>query len=395
MSIKISKTSFWNIKVSLVKSHGSYIFDERSNREYLDFFGMYSSLPLGYNHEIFDDEFYSELKGIAHVKLTNCEFDSSIKDEFINDFHEFAGCGIYENYHFTCTGALAVECACKLSMDYTGGSRIVSVRNSFHGVQSYGNFTTDHFSPVDERLSGFPNFGWPKISTAYQLRHEINNGSIAGIIIEPIQSTVGDNYLNKDFLSEIADIAKINNIPLIFDEIQTGFGVTGKPWYFQHLGITPDIVVFGKKSQVSGIMSTQKLSFKKYGRACVTFDGDLIDMLRCKYIIKAFKKYELLKNATVMGDLFKAEMLNIRGLLNVRNSGLLVAVDFSDKIHRDYFSKEIRDLGMICNPTAEKTVRFRPNMSISELDIKKAVCLIDTACKNISVRDNYVPLIPF
>ena len=116
MSIKIAKTSFLNIKADLFKSHGSYLFDINTGREYLDFFSMYSSMPLGYNHEIFEDGFYDELKKIAHIKIANCEFDSIEKDEFIDAFYNFAGCNYYSNFHFTCTGALAVECACKLAM---------------------------------------------------------------------------------------------------------------------------------------------------------------------------------------------------------------------------------------------------------------------------------------
>jgi L-lysine 6-transaminase len=395
MSIKIAKTSFWNIKADLSKSHNSYLFDINTGREYLDFFSMYSSMPLGYNHEIFEDGFYDELKKVAHVKIANCEFDSAEKDEFIDAFYNFAGCNYYSNFHFTCTGALAVECACKLAIEYTGKKRIVSISNSFHGVQSYGNFTTDRFYPVSERLDGFPDFNWPKVKDISDFIKEVSSGDVAALLIEPIQSTFGDNYLNKSFIKELCQEAKSRSVPVIFDEIQTGFGVTGDVWYFNKLNILPDIVVFGKKSQVSGIMSRPDLFYKKNGRVCVTFDGDLVDMLRCKYIIKAYDKFKLLDNASLSGEKISNMLKSINGLCNVRNCGLLLAVDFDSKNHRDYFTNTLKELGMICNPTKEKTVRFRPNMAISENEIYNAINLISQSCKSMLVRDNQTPSIPY
>ena len=86
---------------------------------------------------------------------------------------------------------------------------------------------------------------------------------------------------------------------------------------------------------------------------------------------------------------------SINGLCNVRNCGLLLAVDFENKDHRDYFAKTLKELGMICNPTKEKTIRFRPSMAISEHEIYNAINLISKSCKSMLVRDKQIPNIPY
>jgi len=373
MSIKISKMSFWNIHIDFDKSHDSFIFDKSTNREYLDFFGMYASVPVGYNHPIFDESFTQRLSRAATIKLTNCEFESDIKSEFVKKFHKFAGLGIYNQYHFACTGALAVECACKLALQHTGKTKIVSLENSYHGIHGYGNFTTGKFFPVAPKLDGLPDLNWAKIRNTSELEDEISKGDVGGILVEPIQATFGDNHLDKKYLKEISDLAKQNNIPLIFDEIQTGFGTTGKPWYFQHTDVVPDLVVFGKKSQVCGVMTTPDISFDKSGNLCCTFDGDILDMLRSVYVMKAYEELDLLNNADRQGKRIVSELKQIDGLYDVRGVGLLVAFDLISKESRDMFVDKLRNSGMICNPTGEKSVRLRPNLAVADQEVDLAI----------------------
>ena len=385
MSIKVSKMSFHDIHLNLHKSQGSYVFDDNTDRSYLDFFGMYASLPLGYNHEVFDEEFHREMREVSTLKVTNCEFDSDIKDRFVQNFYEFAGDDRYNQFHFTCTGSLAVECACKLTLDSTGKDVIVSLANSFHGIHGYGNFTTSKFCPVKSRLDGFPDLQWPKVHNISELEFQISKGNVGGILVEPIQATFGDNHLDKSYLRQIADIANVNKIPLIFDEIQTGFGTTGKPWYYQHTDVVPDMVVFGKKSQVCGVMTTPNIPFEENGvnKLSVTFDGDLVDMLRSIYIMKAYKKNNLLKNAERQGKRIIKELSKNKSLEKTRGVGLLIAFDLSSREHRDNFVAKLRESGMICNPTGEKSVRLRPNLSVTDKEVEHALKIIRRTSQEI------------
>ena len=268
---------------------------------------------------------------------------------------------------------MAVECACKLALQHTGKTKIVSLENSYHGIHGYGNFTTGKFFPVAPKLDGLPDLNWAKIRNTSELEDEISKGDVGGILVEPIQATFGDNHLDKKYLKEISDLAKQNNIPLIFDEIQTGFGTTGKPWYFQHTDVVPDLVVFGKKSQVCGVMTTPDISFDKSGNLCCTFDGDILDMLRSVYVMKAYEELDLLNNADRQGKRIVSELKQIDGLYDVRGVGLLVAFDLISKESRDMFVDKLRNSGMICNPTGEKSVRLRPNLAVADQEVDLAI----------------------
>ena len=199
-----------------------------------------------------------------------------------------------------------------------------------------------------------------------------------GVIIEPIQATYGDNYLNKKHLKKLATVCKKYNIPLIFDEVQTGFLTSGTVWYFQQLGIYPDIVTYGKKSQVSGIMvkESQSEAFNQQKRLSVTYDGDLIDMIRCKYIIKVLNTNNIQENVKERGNQLYKGLSKIKQIQNVRQTGLLIAFDFATTIERDTFYKQLYNYGMICNPTGEKSIRMRPNLCVTKQEISEALVLI-------------------
>ena len=379
----MSKTSVFNIKIDFDKSQDSYIFDKNTNKKYLDFMGMYSSLPLGYNHKIFStNSFKKEINRISKLKLVNCEILSDEFNEFYNSFKLFTK---GDNYHFTCTGALANEAAIKAAMWYKGPNPkgyILSIENSFHGINSVGNLITTRFNGVDLRLGKIPGKDfWPKVKNINEAIKYISTNKdklLQGIIIEPIQATYGDNYFNKESLKELRETCTQYDIPLIFDEVQTGFCSTGKVWYSEHLGIEPDIITFGKKSQVSGIMvkSSHSKVFEIPKRLSVTFDGDLIDMVRCKYIIKAINKDNLLKNASQMGKILFDSLKKIKNIKNVRSIGLLLAFDFDNTLKRDRFVKKLYNRGMICNPTGDRSIRLRPNLSVKKQEVEKALNII-------------------
>tara|TARA_R110001592_G_scaffold105399_3_gene296386 strand:- start:5003 stop:6157 length:1155 start_codon:yes stop_codon:yes gene_type:complete len=379
----MSKTSVFNIKIDFDKSQDSYIFDKNTNKKYLDFMGMYSSLPLGYNHKIFStNSFKKEINRISKLKLVNCEILSDEFNEFYNSFKLFTK---GDNYHFTCTGALANEAAIKAAMWYKGPNPkgyILSIENSFHGINSVGNLITTRFNGVDLRLGKIPGKDfWPKVKNINEAIKYISTNKdklLQGIIIEPIQATYGDNYFNKESLKELRETCTQYDIPLIFDEVQTGFCSTGKVWYSEHLGIEPDIITFGKKSQVSGIMvkSSHSKVFEIPKRLSVTFDGDLIDMVRCKYIIKAINKDNLLKNASQRGKILFDSLKKIKNIKNVRSIGLLLAFDFDNTLKRDRFVKKLYNRGMICNPTGDRSIRLRPNLSVKKQEVEKALNII-------------------
>ena len=405
----MNRSSQFGIKIDFSKSNSSYLYDKITDKPYLDFFGMYATLAIGYNHPVFSsDEYKEELLRISGTKITNCEILSDESSEFNKEFIEYTSNGVYTHFHYSCTGALAIEAAIKTTMDYKGipNPRVISFKSSFHGINGYGGIVTDRFEPVNQRLKGFLGSWWEpldnpvieyengtavanekKVSRVLQQIEDIivRDKNVCCILVEPIQCTFGDRYFPESFFLGLRGLANRHDIPLIFDEIQVGFGGTGRVWYFQHLPIVPDIVVFGKKTQLSGIMVKEKFAkiFQKAIRLEVTWDADLMDMVRCKHVIKAYKEYNVLKNVRKMSERLVSGLKEIDGLVNIRNAGLLVAFDFVEKTKRDEFMKLLVNDGMICNPTLDHTIRLRPNLCVTVAEVDDALKIMAEAANKI------------
>jgi len=376
--MNIAKSSKYNIKIDYEKSYGSFVYDKNTKRYYLDFFGMYASLPLGYSHEIFKtEEFINEMSRVASIKVNNCEFVSDESLEFDKNFSSFCGKGIFKHFHYCCTGALAVEAAIKTCIEYKAHKdpKILSFNNSFHGINSYGGFVTSRFPGADKRLDGFPEIFSIKLDCELsQVEDALINNDITCVLVEPIQCSAGDIHYDLSFFSGLRTLCDLYNVPLVFDEIQTGFGATGSLWYYETTGIIPDIVIFGKKTQLSGIMVREVLGeiFKpgKGIRLEVTWDGDVADMVRCKYIIKAYEKYNILENVCEVGEFLAESLKTIKEIEDVRHAGLLIGFDLKDREQRDKIVKSLFNNGVICNSTGQRSIRLRPSLNLKLEDAK-------------------------
>ena len=406
----MNTSSRFGIVADLAESHGAYLYDQISHQRFLDFFGQYSSLAIGYNHPIFKSAEFIETALLAvKNKLTNCEISSDIAIDFDQSFREYAMTGNFDFVHYACTGALAVEAAIKTAIDYTGlpSGQVISFKNSFHGINSYGGIVTDRNGPAKLRLTGFPGGYWPLIDSPV-INNQVTDvckekrvldaleavetvfrsgADVSCIIVEPIQCTAGDQYYPQSFFAGLRSIATQFNVPLIFDEVQTGFCASGTKWYWEQTGVTPDIVIFGKKTQLSGIMVQKKFSqiFDQAVRLEVTWDADIIDMLRCNFIIRAYKENNVLQNVAERGKQLVDGLADQTVFSNVRRAGLLVAFDLGDAKLRDQFVSKLQTNGMLCSPALDKTIRLRPYPLVKSAEIEEAIFLLNKTASDLAL----------
>lgn len=362
----------FNFELNFSKSYGSYAFDDLSGKLFFDAFMMYSALPLGYNHPIFDENFMKSVCSIAPQKVSNSVFSYSEINRFVSEISATSG---LSNVHLCSTGALAVESAIKSALYKHAGGRnqILSLNNGFHGVNSWG-FTTDRSASfARKRLEFFPDLQWPRVDIgdlcAYLSALE-NVSNTAAFLFEPIQCTAGDIYVSTEVLKEARNICARHDICFIADEIQTGMGTTGDFWRSQADGLNPDVIIFGKKSQVSGVMANNAYAGIMQNPnqiLSVTFDGDLIDVVRGAYVFKAIEKYSLLRNVAEKSK--KLQNLVGKLLLNYRSIGGLVAFDFANGGERNKFAEIAFKNYLLVNRTGEKTVRIRLNLAIKDSEI--------------------------
>ena len=263
----------------------------------------------------------------------------------------------------------------------------------------------------------FPKFDWPRITNPkidfsdmnypekvsaleavaineIKAAFENNKDDIAAIIIEPIQGEGGDNHFRPEFFEKLRQLADENEALLIYDEVQTGVGMTGTMWYHEQIGVNPDILCFGKKMQTCGILVGNKIDneeknvFRVSSRINSTWGGNLTDMYRATRYLEIIEEENLLDNAKKMGAALssKIEALQIeypQEINNPRGAGLFRAFDMKSKENRGKFIEKCFDNGLFILPCGESAVRFRPPLTVSEEEISEGFEIIKKSLKEI------------
>ena len=401
----------------LEKSHGSWIHDALTGDEYLDCYTFFGSLPLGFRHPaFFKPERLKKLRDLALHKPANSDSHTRELARFTEVFAEKAMVEPFRHLFFIEGGALAVENALKTAFDWKVrrniaagrgelGNRVVHFRRAFHGRSGY---TLSLTNTVKVKTDYFPKFDWPRVSIP-RLRFPLDGAElgrvkraeeqaigeireafkefpndVAAIIIEPIQGEGGDNHFRPKFLQTLRTLADEGDALLIFDEVQTGFGLTGKMWAFQHFGVTPDIVCFGKKAQVCGIMAGPRIDevednvFAVSSRLNSTWGGNLGDMYRCEIILETMETENLVDHAAKVGRRLLAGLKELadrhpRSLTNPRGRGLMCAFDCPDGGHRDDFLEKAKKEKLLILPCGDRSIRFRPALTIERDEIDEAL----------------------
>ena len=402
--------------IDLDKSHGSYLVDHRDGTEYLDMFSMYASGAVGYNHPYIVSN-KNILGEISINKTTLSDIYNIYYADFIKTFSRIAIPDYLKNAFFIDGGSLAVENALKTAFDWkkrknldkgfsTNGDKVVYFKQAFHGRSGYTLSLTNTSDP--RKTMYFPKFPWfkldnPKLSfpiTNDVLKNVIsheeevindlkkiishNKHDIAAIILEPIQGEGGDNYFRNEFMHSLRSICDENEILLIFDEVQTGIGITGKMWAHEHFSIKPDIISFGKKTQVCGMLASNRINeveanvFQESSRINSTFGGNLTDMYRFKLILEIIENEELINNAQVNGNYLLKKINNLSDefpgyVSNSRGLGLFCAFDLPSQIERDKMLRMLLDEKVLILGSGDNSVRFRPHLNVRKEDIDIAI----------------------
>ena len=414
--------------IDLEKSHGSWLVDARNNKEYLDLFSMFASMSVGYNHP-YVLENKDRLTDASLNKPTNSDVYSTQMAEFVETMGRMAQPEYLPYAFYVSGGALAVENALKTAFDWKvrknlangkneGGSKIIHFQESFHGRTGYTLSLTD--SPDTRKTDYFPKFEWPRIinpklefpatdeviqivkekeaKAVDQIERAMKEypDEIAGLIIEPIQGEGGDNHFRESFFRQLRELANEHEFLLIYDEVQSGGGITGKMWAHQHYGddCQPDIISFGKKTQVCGIFASNRLNeveghvFEESSRLNSTWGGNLVDMVRFTIYLEIIERENLLDQVKENGAYLKLGLESLQKnypetVFNVRNRGLFGAFDLKSGEERDKSIELIAKEGAIMLGCGTKSIRFRPHLNVSRTEIDQGIDMINQALKHL------------
>ncbi len=418
----------FKIVIDIEKSNGSRLVDMPTGRSFIDLYTFYGSQPIGYNHPYFTQpEVEAELLRAAKIKVANADMYSVQYANFVDTFARVMPLKPLERYFFIEGGALAVENAVKAAMDWKvrkniaagkgeRGTEIIHFEGAFHGRSGY---TMSLTNTDPKKIEYFAKFNWPRISTPFidfslsqpqqtddviakekkaeaQIREVLatKKDDVAAIIIEPIQGEGGDRHFRKEWFQTLRTLADENDVLLIFDEVQTGMGITGKNWCCEHFGVMPDLLSFGKKSQVCGVIAGPRLDevkdnvFRMPSRISSTWGGNFTDFVRSTHNLRVIEGEKLVENARVKGDLLKKGIETLaknhpNTISAVRGRGLLLAFDLPNRQMRDQFWTGAYELGLLVVRCGEKSIRLRPVLDLKDDIIEEALKLMDGECRRL------------
>ncbi len=413
----------YDLTFDMEKSEGVYIYDSKYNRRLLDFFTCFASVPLGYNHpKMTGDEIFK--KNLLQAAITNPSNSDVYTQQFAEFVETFSNVGIpsyLPHAFFISGGALAVENALKVAMDWKvqknfqkgykeeKGFKVLHFEKAFHGRSGY---TLSLTNTLEDKTKWFAKFDWPRVSTP-QIKFPLEGAhldlalsteeaslqqikqafidhkdDICAIIVEPIQSEGGDNHLRESFLIKLKQLTDENEALLIYDEVQTGVALTGKFWCHQHFSeaAQPDILAFGKKMQICGILAGKKVDevegnvFNVSSRINSTWGGSLTDMVRSTQILNIIEEDRLSENAATVGSYLLENLHELASsndkMQNVRGRGLLCAFDFPNSSMRNDFIQKGMDQGVMFLGCGEKSIRFRPALCVEKKHIDEGMDVI-------------------
>ena len=417
---KYMLTDGFHLVLDLKNSYRNKIVDERNGDEYIDLFTFFASNPLGMNHPKLNSDEFRELLGYAAVnRPSNSDIYTILMADFVNTFAQVAKPDYMKHLFFIDGGALAVENGLKVAFDWKirknfkkgykdeKGHQVIHFREAFHGRSGY---TMSLTNTDTNKVKYFPKFNWPRIinpkitfplekhfdeviklekQAIDEIKTAIKNNpdDIAVLIIEPIQCEGGDNFFRKEFFEELRNITLENDIMLMFDEVQSGFGITGKFWAYEHY-VKPDIIAFGKKTQQCGIMVSNRVDeieencFNISGRINSTWGGNLVDMVRSKQILDVMEEEKLVENSANRGKYLLNRLYEIQSnfpnlITNARGLGLLCAFDFPNAELRDTFREICERERLLILGCGVKTIRFRPMLNITDDEIEEGLQVIE------------------
>ncbi|MBU8882388.1 L-lysine 6-transaminase [Kaistella sp. DKR-2] len=411
--------------MDIEKSHGTWIHDRNTGKEFLDMFSMFGSASIGYNHPYLMER-SAWLGKMAVNKPTLADVYSQEFADFMEVFERVAIPKELQYAFFIEGGTMGVENAMKACFDWKTRKNFekgldleagicIHFQQAFHGRSGYTLSLTNTSDP--RKYQYFPKFDWPRIInphlnfpiTEENLEETIKNeqlallhiqeailsnpNKVACIIIEPIQAEGGDNHFRDEFLVGLRNICDENEILLIFDEVQTGIGITGKMWAFEHFTAKPDIISFGKKAQVCGVLANKEKFdeipqnvFRESSRINSTFGGNFIDMLRFQLVLEVIEKENLVENARIVGEYLLEGLQKLQQqfpdkISNARGRGLMCAIDLPSGAARDKMREVLYDDGLIILACGDQSIRFRPHLNVTKEEIQIA---LDKIARGIS-----------
>ncbi|QCW98672.1 aspartate aminotransferase family protein [Aggregatimonas sangjinii] len=355
--------------VTPVSAEGIVVTDDKG-QEYLDFYGGHAVISIGHSHPHYVKRLKDQLDKIGFYSNA---VQNPLQLELANKLGQLSDCGDY-NLFLCNSGAEANENALKMASFHTGKTRVIAFKNGFHGRTSAAVAATDN-EKINAPLNKQQKVTILPLNDSVAFEQEISKGDVCGVIIEAIQGVGGLDEPTTAFYQEIAKLCRQNAVVLIADEVQSGFGRSGKFFGFQHHDISParsvrpDIISIAKGMgngfPVGGILIHESIK-ASYGLLGTTFGGNHLACVATLAVLEVLEKENLMENATALGIYFSEKAAEIPQVKRVKGRGLMLGLEFDFEV-AELRKKLIYDRHLFTGGAKDKHVlRILPALNITK-----------------------------
>lgn len=349
-----------------VKAEKNYVYCD-NGKKYLDFYGGHAVISIGHSHPHYINKISKQLNKIGFYSNS---VQNSLQKKLAEKLGEISG---YNNYKlFLCnSGAEAIENALKMASFHTNNSKVIAFKKAFHGRTTTALSVTDkkeYTAPINKSAEVV----FLEMNDLENLEAEINKGDVCAVLLEPIQGIGGIRLFEDSFLQQASKLCKQNNVLLIADEIQSGYGRTGRFFAHQHAGIKTDIITvakgMGNGFPVAGTILSPEFE-AKYGRLGSTFGGNHLACAAATAVLEVIANEQLVKNARQIGTKLIKELKTLPLVEEVRGRGLMIGIEFPFQI-KDIRQKLIEEEQVITGVSSNPNVlRLLPPLTINTKEV--------------------------
>lgn len=350
--------------IEIVEGKGCHVWDTKGN-QYLDFYGGHAVISVGHSHPVYVEAITRQVNKLGFYSNSVV---NSLQQKLADQLGKTSG---YEDYSLFLinSGAEANENALKLASFHNGKKRIVSFKQAFHGRTSAAVRVTDNpkiIAPVNEDLQ----VTYLPLNDPYAVEVELKKGDVSSVIIEGIQGVGGIQIVTNEFMQELRRLCTQYEAILILDEIQSGYGRSGKFFAHQYAGIRPDIITVAKGIANGFPMSGVLISplFKPiYGMLGTTFGGNHLACAAAIAVLKIIEDEQLIDNAYHVGHYLQKGLKQLDGIKEIRGRGLMIGIEFENPI-KEIRNKLLFEEKVFTGVAGTHTIRLLPPLCITQND---------------------------
>ncbi|MFP2994946.1 aminotransferase class III-fold pyridoxal phosphate-dependent enzyme [Spongiivirga sp. MCCC 1A20706] len=364
--------------VEPTRAEGCYVYDKEGEK-YLDLYGGHAVISIGHSHPHYVRSLKDQLDKIGFYSNS---IHNSLQLKLAESLGRISGCDSYQL--FLCnSGAEANENALKMASFVTGKSKVIAFENGFHGRTSAAVAAT-HNSKIQAPINNQQDVVFFPLNDVEKVSNELAKDETCAVIIEPIQGVGGLDMPDATFIKQVESLCKKHNTLLILDEVQSGFGRSGKFFAHQFWDIEPDIISIAKGMgngfPVGGILISGKIE-ASYGMLGTTFGGNHLACVATQAVLDIIEKEDLINNANDIGNYMVEAVSKIDQVKKIKGNGLMIGLEFDFEI-ANLRRKLIYDYQIFTGGSSnKKLLRILPPLNISKKEIDHFVTALQQALK--------------